>query len=109
LTQRKPGQFKSYGQGKKFESLFDNELVPKDKLTEEKRAEINQEADQINETCVSYFLHIIPLSYLNPTNIRNPDTTASSPTRTKMAGATNPVPWWSVYILILICLPGASY
>ena len=53
LTKRKPGELKSYEQGKKFEGLYKEEYVLGDKLTEEKRAELNQNADQINEASVA--------------------------------------------------------
>ncbi|RAR00086.1 S-adenosyl-L-methionine-dependent methyltransferase [Stemphylium lycopersici] len=49
LRKRKPGDLKDYDQGRKFDKLYDGNYVYGDKLTEEKRSELNQNADQINE------------------------------------------------------------
>ena len=83
LRKRKPGDLKDYDQGRKFDKLYDGIYVYGDKLTEEKRSEINQNADQINEAYVSLQL-LHPL--ISNTVIA---TTTSSQMPTKMAGATN--------------------
>ena len=41
LRKRKPGDLKDYDQGRKFDKLYDGNYVYGDKLTEEKRSEIN--------------------------------------------------------------------
>ena len=64
LRKRKPGDPKDYDQGRKFDQLYDGDYVYGDKLTEEKRSEINQNADQINEACVSFALQIPHLPIL---------------------------------------------
>lgn len=55
---RIPGEQAEHGQGIKFDTLYDNDYVVGNKLTDEKRAELNNNAAEINEACepVSYQL-----------------------------------------------------
>ena len=55
---RIPGEQTEHGQGIKFDTLYDNDYVVGNKLTDEKRAELNKNAAEINEACepVSYQL-----------------------------------------------------
>ncbi|CAN9220209.1 unnamed protein product [Alternaria alternata] len=46
---RIPGEQTEHGQGIKFDTLYDNDYVVGNKLTDEKRAELNKNAAEINE------------------------------------------------------------
>jgi hypothetical protein len=56
---RKLGEQTEHGQGIKFETLYDNDYVVGNKLTDEKRAELNKNAAEINEACVPISDHLI--------------------------------------------------
>jgi hypothetical protein len=58
VRRRKPGEQTEHGQGIKFETLYDNNYVVENKLTDEMRAELNKNAAEINEACV-------PIQYLS--------------------------------------------
>jgi hypothetical protein len=54
MRNRKPGETKLYDSGKKFNDIYNHSDVYGDKLSEEKRKEINKNSADLNEAFVSH-------------------------------------------------------